>query len=216
MPQKTPKKVQRKSRISRPVRPSTWNSLKELWSKRPAYLAPLLAGLMVLAVALYVTGTQLEQHDNFCASCHTQPEDDFYTRSLESTAQDLAAFHAQKGVLCIQCHAGKGVFGRFMGLMAGAQDLVAFYSGHYPQPATLEEPMPDSHCTRCHAEVFNKLDFNNHFHVYLRQWQAVDPSAAKCTTCHTTHSTDGPTDQMFLINTTVTQTCQRCHNSISR
>jgi predicted CXXCH cytochrome family protein len=186
--------------------------LAQLWSKRPAWLIPVIGILSVLAVALYITGTKLEEHDNFCASCHTQPEVDFYARSLATTSTDLASFHTSKQVLCIQCHAGKSVYGRFMGLMAGTQDLVSFYSGHYPQPAKLEEPMPDSNCTRCHADVLAKRDFNNHFHLYLSRWRAVDPkNAATCTSCHTSHTTAGTADQMFLINDPTIKICQSCH-----
>jgi predicted CXXCH cytochrome family protein len=186
-----------------------------LWSKRPSYLIPLLGILMVITVGAYITGTQLEEHDNFCASCHTQPEDQFYTRSLESTSQDLASFHTTKGVLCIQCHAGKGLIGRSLGLAAGAQDLVAFYSGHYPQPAKLEEPMPDSNCTRCHADVLTKQDFSNHFHVFLARWRAVDPkNVASCVSCHSSHSTTGLASDMYLMQDSTLQICQRCHASV--
>ena len=181
--------------------------------KLPAYFYPVLTALVVLAVGAYITGTQLEEHDNFCASCHTQPEDDFYTRSLQTTPTDLATFHAEKKVLCIECHAGKGVIGRSFGLMAGAQDLVAFYSGHYPIPAKMEEPMPDANCTRCHADVLTKQDFSNHFHIFLSRWRGIDPqNAAKCVTCHTSHSTTGALADMFLIQDPVLQVCQRCHS----
>ena len=188
--------------------------LAMLWSKRPAYLVPLLGILMVIAVGAYITGTQLEQHDNFCASCHTQPEDDFYTRSLQPASQDLAAFHAEKKVLCIECHAGKGLVGRSLGLAAGAQDLVAFWSGNYPKPAKMEEPMPDANCTRCHASVLTKQDFSNHFHVFLAQWRAADPkNAATCVSCHTSHTTNGDVAQMYLVENSTVLVCQRCHSS---
>jgi predicted CXXCH cytochrome family protein len=201
-----PKRVVRKMRQPAPSR------LSLLWSNRPVYLVPLLISLVVLAVASYTTGTQLEEHDNFCASCHTQPEDNFYTRSLEATSQDLASFHAEKKVLCIECHAGKGLIGRSLGLMAGTQDLVSFWSGNYPKPAKMEEPMPDANCTRCHASVLTKQDFNNHYHALLAQWKTADPkNVARCVTCHTSHSTTGAVADMFLIQDPVVQVCQRCH-----
>ena len=206
-----PKKVIR--RRQRP--PSMMEKVSALWAKRPAYFLPVLAALVVLAVGSYITGTSLEEHDNFCASCHTQPEDQFFQRSLKSTAQDLASFHAEKGVLCIQCHAGKGIIGRSLGLMAGAQDLVSFYSGHYPQPAKLEDPMPDANCTRCHADVLTKQDFSNHFHVFLVRWRAVDPqNAAHCTSCHTSHSITGAAADMYLVQAPTLQVCQRCHTQL--
>jgi len=200
------KKIQK--RLLRPKQ----SALSLLWSKRPIFLLPVLASFVVLAAAAYITGTQLEEHDNFCASCHTQPEQDFYNRSLQPAPNDLASFHASKGVLCIQCHAGKGLIGRSLGLMAGAQDLVAFWSGNYPQPAKMEEPLPDANCTRCHAGVLTKREFNNHFHAFLSQWRAVDPkNAANCVTCHTSHSTTGAVADMFLIQQSTVQVCQKCH-----
>jgi hypothetical protein len=206
------KKVVRKSKLSRPAKQSTQERLSLLWPKRPAFLLPLLASLVVLVVASYITGTQKEEHDNFCASCHTQPEETFYTRSLQSTPTDLATYHAKKGVLCIQCHAGKGLIGRSLGLMAGAQDLVAFYSGNYPKPIKMEEPLPDANCTRCHASVLTNQDFNNHYHSLLSQWRSVDPqNAAVCITCHTSHSTTGAVADMFLIQNPTVQVCQKCH-----
>ena len=200
-------------RVGRRTQPPP-SILSVWWSKRPVFLVPLLGILMVLAVGAYTTGTQLEQHDNFCASCHTQPEVDFYARSLQTASQDLASFHADKKVLCIECHAGKGFIGRSLGLAAGAQDLVAYYSGNYPKPAKMEEPMPDANCTRCHAAVLTKQDFSNHFHVFLSQWRAADPkNAATCVSCHSSHSTTGTAADMFLVQDATLQICQRCHAS---
>ncbi len=197
--QKTPQRAARKTRSA-------------LWLKRPAFLLPVLVSLSLLAVTAYLIGTKLEEHDSFCASCHTQPEQEFFSRSLQSPATDLASFHAEKGVLCIQCHAGKGVVGRTLGLMAGAQDLVAFWSGHYPSPAKMEDPLPDANCTRCHADVLSRRDFNNHFHFLLAQWQSIDPkNVARCVSCHSAHTTAGKAAEMFLIEQPTVQICQKCH-----
>ncbi|GAB4537975.1 MAG: hypothetical protein Fur002_00680 [Anaerolineales bacterium] len=201
-----PKKTRKTKKTSLQQRFLQW------WNTKPRFLLPAALVLVVLAAGSYITGTKLEERDSFCASCHTQPEDQFYQRSLQPAAQDLASFHAQKKVLCIECHAGKGFIGRSMGLMAGAQDLVAFYSGNYPKPAKMEEPLPDANCTRCHADVLTKKDFNNHFHFFLAQWRAVDSkNAASCIACHSSHNTAGTAAQMFLEEKPTVQICQKCH-----
>lgn len=210
-----PREISPKLRRSRLSKPSLWTRLSALWLKRPAYFIPVTAFLALLALGLYMGGTKLEESDSFCASCHTQPEESFFQRSVAaSEPQDLASFHAQKGVLCIECHAGKGLVGRSLGLMAGAQDLVAFYSGHYPQPAKLEEPLPEANCTRCHQNVLTRQDFNNHFHLFLARWRSIDPQAATCASCHSSHTTSGSAQNKFLVEKTTLEVCQRCHSKV--
>ncbi len=51
----------------------------------------------------------------------------------------------------------------------------------------------------------------NHFHYFLPQWQAKDPNAAKCVTCHEGHMTDGRQDIAWLNEQRTTAVCQQCH-----
>lgn len=103
----------------------------------------VLGALVVLGTSAMVTGTQMEEHNSFCAACHTQDESKFYQQSL-APAIDLASFHEAKGVaLCIDCHSGPGALGRVGGLVAGTSDLISYLSGHYPQPAVQEDPLGD-------------------------------------------------------------------------
>ena len=64
------------------------------------------------AQAIAFAGAQLENHDDFCASCHTDPESEFVNRAHGGTAVDLASFHTGEGVHCIDCHSGEGVNSR--------------------------------------------------------------------------------------------------------
>jgi len=142
---------------------------------------------------------QFENHNSFCASCHTEGEQTFYDRSTASDPVDLASIHDIKGqARCIDCHTGPGIIGRYGGLMAGSTDLINFFSGHYPQPAALEEPYPDANCLKCHADIFQKQEFNNHFHVFLPRWQAIDKNAATCVSCHPSHDITGDAKIGFL------------------
>ncbi len=186
------------------------------WSWLPGPIM-VVGGILVLILIGLSGGTvyalNLENHDSFCASCHTQPETDYVAQSLQSTPQTLAAFHAQKSVNCIDCHSGSGVFGRVVGLEQGTQDLVAYMSGNYHVPAVTTYPIEDPSCLKCHQDILARRDFNNHFHLFLARWQSVDANAAQCITCHTSHS-NGSDNHVFLQNGPVEHACDGCHRMI--
>lgn len=172
----------------------------------------LVAGLILFGLIIPVTAMQFENHNGFCASCHTQGEQTFYDRSTAGTPVDLASIHNIKGqARCIDCHTGPGIIGRYGGLMAGSTDLISYFSGHYPQPAAMEEPYPDQNCLKCHANITQKQDFNNHFHVFLARWQALDKNAATCVSCHVSHDIHGDAKIGFLNEQTTVAVCQKCH-----
>jgi predicted CXXCH cytochrome family protein len=174
-------------------------------------------GIIVIALVLFsgasiLTGTQLENHDSFCSTCHTQPETTYFQRESDTTPVDLATFHATKNVGCIDCHSGKGIPGRLSAIALGTRDLLAFLSRNYKQPAPQTQRIGDANCYKCHADISQRQDFNNHFHVFLPQWQARDPTAAECVDCHQSHNTNGQASLAFLNQNDTTQVCQRCHN----
>jgi hypothetical protein len=179
------------------------------------YAGVVIVGLVVFGMIIPFTAMQFENHNSFCASCHTEGEQTFYDRSIASAPVDLASIHDIKGqARCIDCHTGPGIIGRYGGLMAGSTDLISFFSGHYPQPAALEEPYPDANCLKCHAAITQKQDFNNHFHVFLAQWQARDKNAASCVSCHLSHDKSGDAKIAFLNEKTTVAVCQSCHTAV--
>ena len=181
------------------------------------YAGSAIVALVVFGMVIPVTAMQFENHNAFCASCHTQGEQTFYDRSVASAPVDLASIHNIKGqARCIDCHTGPGIIGRYGGLMAGSTDLISFFSGHYPQPAAMEEPYPDANCLKCHAAITQKQDFNNHFHVFLSQWQAIDKNAATCVSCHLSHDKTGDAKIAFLNEQTTVAVCQKCHEAAGR
>jgi predicted CXXCH cytochrome family protein len=197
-------------------RKATKKAKTSAWSNKRIQIiaASVIGALIVFGLVIPLGAMQMENHDSFCASCHTEGEQTFFDRSLvkADASTDLASFHAaKKSARCIDCHTTPGIAGRYGGLMAGATDLISFYSGHYPQPAALEGPMGDGNCTKCHADVAKKQDFKNHFHVFLAKWQAADPKAAGCVDCHASHDTTNDTGAGFLNKTKTTQVCQKCH-----
>jgi predicted CXXCH cytochrome family protein len=177
-----------------------------------------IGALVVLVVAIIaVTGTAYaldrENHDSFCASCHTEPEVTYFQQSLAQDPATLAAFHAQKAVRCIDCHSAGGPFGRITGLEQGAHDLFTYKAGRFHSPAITTNPLGDSSCTKCHGDVAANRTFNNHFHVFLARWEQVDPNAAGCVDCHTSHLSGDP-NQGYLDEATVTPICQACHRAV--
>ena len=192
----------------------TKHATRKRW-QLPVVIAGLIAcGVSLVAMASGTTyAIQQENHDSFCASCHTEPENQYYQQSLDQAAPTLAVFHTQKQVRCIDCHSGGGPFGRVEGLMQGTQDLTAYYSGNYHKPAVTLNKLSDDSCLKCHEQVTSSGGFNNHFHRFLSQWQSLDPNAAHCVDCHTSHPAASGT-QGYLATGLVTGVCQRCHASL--
>lgn len=180
---------------------------------------------VVIAIPLLAVGTvgvslALENQDVFCASCHTEPESKYYAQSIEKNPATLAAFHTQKNTACIDCHSGGGIFGRVQGLAQGAGDLKMYLSGKYNKPAITSNPLGDASCLKCHGDVPQQQQrrgvnrrTNGHYHFFLARWQAADPKAARCVTCHTAHPTN-PASQSFVNNGNVAQVCDNCHRAL--
>src|SRR5512147_1485352 len=98
-----------------------------------SWVIPALVVFIPLSLAGLTgfTAMQFENHDSFCASCHTQPESDYFQRAAAPAPVDLASFHTGKSVRCIDCHSGSGLMGRPSALMLGAHDLLAYISKNY-------------------------------------------------------------------------------------
>lgn len=172
-----------------------------------------IAALVVLGLVVPVGAMQFENHDTFCASCHTEGETTFLQRAEASGPTDLASFHAQNGsTRCIDCHSGAGLVGRYVTLTYGASDLVSYFRGNYAQPAVQDTPLGDANCLKCHGAVLTNQDFNNHFHVFLSKWQALDPAnAGHCVDCHLSHDLSGDPGTKYLNQTSTIPLCQKCH-----
>ncbi len=184
--------------------------------RRPVLLAVGLGlglALILTATGFTFAATQ-EAHDTFCASCHTQPESTYYQRATAAQPVDLAAYHKSKGARCIDCHSGAGVPGRVGAELLGARNAAAWYTGTAVQPAPLTHPLGDVNCLKCHDQVTNGRGRNNHFHFFLARWQAADPNAATCVSCHAGHTTDGAAEIGFQAQERTGAVCEACHNAL--
>ncbi len=170
--------------------------------------------LVLLSAATAVTAMQFENHDDFCASCHSEPEQAYFQREAKPST-DLASFHATKDVHCIDCHSGPGLVpGRISALTLGAKDLAAWVTGTGRQPAIHTRPIDDANCLKCHQDVTQQRSFNNHFHVFLARWQTLDKNAATCVSCHQSHQTNGEAQLAYLNRDHTVTVCQSCHQAL--
>lgn len=180
------------------------------WSK---FTIPIWGAfaLIILAGGGGSYAAHLENNDSFCASCHTEPESEYYNRSQADTPVDLASWHTTKDTRCIDCHSGEGVTGRVSAMALGAGDLFRYLTDTATQPAPLTSPITDAHCLKCHADVPETQNFQQHFHAFLDDWQGIDPNAAGCVDCHSAHTTDATDGLGFLNQQRTAQVCQSCH-----
>ena len=196
-------------------------------------LGVVVVVLVVLAMGGVGVSLVLENQNSFCASCHTEPESKYYQASIQANGTTLATFHVQKQTNCIDCHSGGGPLGRAQGLEQGIDDLMLYLSGNYKRPAITSNPLGDDSCLKCHPEVLARgrrsppsqiqdpvqvrgsRANDGHYHQFLQRWQAVDPRAAHCVNCHTSH-TDGPANVGFMAAGPVSQVCNGCHNTLGQ
>ncbi len=185
----------------------------------PIVILVAVVVVVILAISGIGVSLALENQDSFCASCHTEPEVTYWTQSTQANAPTLAAFHTGKKTACIDCHSGGGIFGRAKGLQQGAVDQLAYWGGHYQVPAVTTNPLGDDSCTKCHA-VTNLVvqrgtprQTNGHYHQFLPRWQAADPNAAHCITCHSAHQPSNAQTK-FINQAQVNQVCNACHRAL--
>ncbi len=182
------------------------------------FILGILAGLVVvMTVGGFSVGASLEQTDSFCASCHTQPEATFFQRSTANAPVDLASFHTTKTTHCIDCHSDSGVTGRVGAEISGAFNAMHFFTNTATQPSKLYAPFSDANCLKCHeAAITASANRNNHFHVFLSRWQATDPNAGRCTSCHAAHTHDGASDNGFMVDARTQPVCDACHQVLAQ
>ena len=186
-------------------------------------LASLLGLIFITSISAAV---QLENHDPFCASCHTEPESTFVVRS-QLGASDLASAHAhtELAVRCIDCHSGRGIPGRTHSLQQGTLDLITYLSGDFQQPNTTQHPIGDPGCTKCHTQPTSadlesptseqsSLQSKSHYHLlsYTTEWQTRTNNAnGSCAVCHVAHTENTLASQQFTPRPAVNAACEACH-----
>jgi hypothetical protein len=173
------------------------------------------ATVFIMVIAASVAWVSYQEQDNrFCASCHTQPETEYfdrYTRAVATQfADDLASFHyRKKEVRCIDCHVGEGVEGRTQVVVMAGWNTFKHYTGLQQQPAKIVIPLQNEACAKCHDIELHKAGFENHFHnKYFDPKE--NPPFIRCTDCHLTHR-PGDERTRFQFRDAILPKCEYCH-----
>lgn len=171
--------------------------------------------MFLLSVTAYTVGVQYESDDAFCASCHVEPESAYYRESLREPPPTLAAFHAELQTRCIDCHSRAWIPGRLWAQWGGLQNLLAFRSGDYRDPAETTRPAGEGGCTKCHRNLTWVSERPGHYHSpwLSRRWQQSGGPANACQACHPSHQSVVSLDQNFMEQ--VEEQCQACHETAS-
>src|SRR5579871_3461680 len=137
------------------------------FKRLPVIIAAAFFGIFVLGSVGFVGASALEEHDDFCASCHTVPESTYFQRaatalaSANTTIADLATYHYHQAQAksqsfeCIECHRGDSSLGqRVQTLALGAHDGITFVLGKADptiEKATINQPeLVNAACVSCH------------------------------------------------------------------
>lgn len=117
-----------------------------------------VAGLAAVAVMAFVAlgpPRLLEKSEapTFCAGCHVMGD--------QYTAWSHAGAHRR--IRCVDCHLPNGnpVVHYVWKSIDGMKDVVAFYSGHVPDPIKLSghgAKVVQANCIRCHGEAVSRMD----------------------------------------------------------
>lgn len=183
----------------------------------------LVALVALVGVVVLVGGldwiSSAEQDDEFCASCHTQPESEFFDRNVSADAtgspEDLASFHHRiQGVRCIDCHVGEGFIGRAAVVSIAAWDAIKHYTGLQRQPATIVVPIQNQACAKCHASDIRRAGFENHYHNEYFD-PKLSPPAIACAECHESHRV-GDQRTAFQFRDAILPRCEYCHEQTGR
>lgn len=198
-----------------------------LWQHWLISLATLVALGLVGGVGGIAVGLRLEEQNDLCMQCHTQPEYDFWARAQAAmlTAQpvdDLATFHIvpalenkqpnRAPLTCIGCHGGTNLSERVATMFElGALDTLKFVAqDDIRQPATLTHPLPNTFCLQCHTEDVERKGFDNHFHNKLDDPKAP---AFACSDCHQAHA-EADALQKFILRGKAFPQCNACHQQL--
>lgn len=188
--------------------PTLWRAA-ELVKWRAAISLALLtaAGPVGWAIA-----DRLESQNQFCGSCHLDPESRLHAEKLAGfsvlPAASLAAAHrqAEPDFRCIECHGGVSWLNRFRVKSVALRDALRYLIGRFSEPLIMRHPLWDEDCAQCHGSF--RAERDDAFH-------AIPVHNAdlryRCVDCHLAHESGAPPELGFLDRATVLPVCRQCH-----
>src|SRR5262245_44808270 len=119
--------------------------------------AALAAFALLLIAAPVIVVKKLDEHNDFCISCHLhQPH---HRGMVTQPATTLAGAHfaasaekpADHPERCFTCHSGEGVIGWSAVTALSAWDAARWVLGDRHEPTSMRLPLEDGACLKCHA-----------------------------------------------------------------
>jgi hypothetical protein len=149
------------------------------------------------------------QNENSCVTCHTN----LGGKSAEAVQDWNGSIHAQRGVVCADCHGGD----------AAGTDKEAAHSASanfVGKPKTVDIP---ALCGSCHARVELMRQYDLPTDQWTKYQQSIhgkklaqgDTNVATCFICHDGHATKQVTDpsaKVYPLN--VPALCGSCHSNV--
>jgi nitrate/TMAO reductase-like tetraheme cytochrome c subunit len=188
----------------------------------------ILGSVAAIAAAFFVLGwaitDHLEQDNDFCTSCHLEPNVPLHTEVRQNfdahPPASLASLHGSlevasredAGFRCIDCHGGASWLGRARVKALAALDSFWYVVGYFEEPHEMAWPLWDEDCQKCHLDFgdtrsapwedprFHELSLHN-----------VD-LGLDCVECHRAHDPAGAPNHYHLRANWVRAQCARCHS----
>ena len=179
--------------------------------KPGVWIASVLA--LLSGLAGWVVTDRLEANNEFCVACHLETDTLLHETKMDEflaqPAVNLAALHAasEDGFLCIDCHGGASFVNKALVKTVAARDLLMYVIGRFGEPDSMEHPLWDEDCSRCHAS-FEALRPDDYHAIELHNLPGFE---FRCVSCHLAHATGGSVDFGFLEQSHVLSVCRNCH-----
>ncbi len=178
---------------------------------------------IILSMASWTVTDFLERENDFCTSCHLEPDVPLHIdkrRDFDAVPpRSLASFHRGSAVAgredsafrCIDCHGGESWTGRARVKALAAKDMFWYAVGQFEEPGHMAWPLWNEDCQKCHPEFDTEWSQpweNPRFHE--RPLHNVD-LGVDCVECHQSHDSTGDPKAYFLRADRIRTQCSRCH-----
>ena len=195
--------------------PVSWN-----WTRLLA--VALALGALAAPTGWIVTDRQ-EQDNDFCTSCHLEPQVPLHIAIRHdfdaAPPASLAGVHGGASVegrtdsdfRCIDCHRGTSWVGRARVKVLAAKDAFWYVTGHFDEPTGMAWPLWEEDCRKCHPG-FDEAEAPEWETPRFHQLSVHNADLGiGCVECHLVHEDRGDSEAYFLRAPLVRSQCARCH-----
>lgn len=172
-----------------------------------------LIAALISAPAGWWISDHLEAENEFCTSCHLDAETPLHEQKqgdlLENPATSLVAAHraAEDAFRCIDCHGGASFANKVRVKSVAARDALRYLLGRFEEPKTMQHPLWNEDCARCHRtyaptrdDAYHAIDVHN-----------LPDFEYECVQCHQAHPKGRKASLDFLETGPLVAVCRNCH-----